>query len=139
MATLVQTIAQMTKFTSENKIRMGISLASLLVNFFAALWTFSLPNDIQQNHWKVVVFNIVFIITGILPPYSAFSMLVPHWLTWYGFAIICCVVTFVKGYNILEIMYTCSSQKVNVATKYVIEKFTLLNKTRQLPIDDSVL
>ncbi|GKB82536.1 hypothetical protein Tco_0949431, partial [Tanacetum coccineum] len=104
---VVQTIAQKADdFADENNIRLGISLGSIVVNLVAELWELTLTDDIP---WKVIVFKIFFIFTGILSPYAAFFMLAPDWFTWYVFAIICTVITFIWAY-----------EKVVDATNYLI-------------------
>ncbi|GJY47732.1 hypothetical protein Tco_0436795 [Tanacetum coccineum] len=125
MGILVPTIAQMTQPTTENKMLMGISLATLVMNFIATVWIFPQISDLAKDHWKVVTFDIVFIFTGILSPYLAFSVLIPRWGTWQGFAIICTMV-FVKVYNVLSIVLIRTYRKVVVAMDYVTEKFLVL-------------
>nr|GEX68757.1 hypothetical protein [Tanacetum cinerariifolium] len=126
MGILVPTIAEMTQPTTENKMLMGISLATLVMNFIATLWIFPQISDLAEDHWKVVTFNIVFIFTGILSPYLAFSILIPRWGTWQGFAIICTMVVFVKVYNVLSIVLIWIYRKIVVAMDYVTEKFLVL-------------
>ena len=132
MGILVQTTAQVTKCSAENRKRLAISLATLLINFVVALWAFSRRHDIQQNQSKIVIFNIVFIFTGILSPYANLSILVPEWFTWHGFVIICAFVTIVKGYNVIVAWF---KQKVVLAVRYKIDKlWVLVFGMDQLPI-----
>ena len=126
MAIFMQTVAEMIEYTPENKKRMGIALATLLINFIATLCTFSFTVDTQNNHWKAIIFNFVFSFTGILCPYSVFSMLLPQWLTWHGFAIVCAVLTFIKCYNELQLIGIWFCQKIFDSMMYVIEKLSML-------------
>ncbi|PWA39253.1 hypothetical protein CTI12_AA573570 [Artemisia annua] len=124
---LVSAIAQRAdRSADENHIRLGISLGAIVVNFAAYLWVSTLTDDIPHNHWKVIVFKIVFFFTGILSPYATFSMLAPEFFTWYGFAIICCVITICKCYNELKSKFIWAYKKVADATKHVIGKLSKL-------------
>ena len=136
---LVQAIVQLTVCTIENKIRVAISLLTLLMNFVASLGVFFSTGDIHDHkHWRYAVCKTVFLFTGVLSPYSAFYVLLPQWVTWHGFAIICSVLTFVKSYNMLKFMFTWLFQKNRIAIKYVIDKFSLSVFRCELPVDVSV-
>ena len=72
---MLPTIIKFTENTQENKKLLAISLAAYLVNSALA--------DIQDD--DQFVFKVVYMVTGMLAPYAALSMLVPKWFTWYGF------------------------------------------------------
>lgn len=135
---LVQAIVQLTERTIENKIRVAISLITLVMNFVASLGMFFSTGDIHHTHWRDAVCKTVFLFTGVLSPYSAFYVLLPQWVTWHGFAIICSVLTFVKSYNMLQFMFTWFFQKNHTAIKYVTDKFSLSVFRCELPVDVSV-
>nr|GEZ07638.1 S-adenosyl-L-methionine-dependent methyltransferases superfamily protein [Tanacetum cinerariifolium] len=124
---VLQTIAQRAdKSADENNIRLGITLGAIVVNLAADLWALTLTDDIPHNHWKIIVFKIVFIFTGILSPYAAFSMLAPDWFTWYVFVIICTVITLYKCCNVLKSTFIWAYEKVVDATHYLIGKLSEL-------------
>ena len=123
---LVQTIAAMVESIPEKDIRVGISLAAIVVNFHATRWEFYRTVEIQDNYWKSVIFNTISIFTEILSLYSTFSMLAPKWLPWYGFVIICVVTTLIRGRDKLRLVFIWSYQKALAMKMYVIEKFSML-------------
>lgn len=123
---LVQTIAQRADQSADaNHIRLGISLGAIAVNLAAGLWALTLTEDIPHNHWKAIVFKMVFVFSGILSPFAAYSILAPDWLT-YGFAIICTVITLYKCYNVLKSTFIWAYEKVVDTTIYVIGKLSKL-------------
>ncbi|KAI3800453.1 hypothetical protein L1987_28544 [Smallanthus sonchifolius] len=110
--------------TREDNIRMGICLATLAMNFVALLSVFSQTGDTQHIDWKTIMFKL----TGILSPYFAFSILLPKWFTWPGLAIICTIVIYIEGYNILQIVYNRCCQTIDFAKNYVIAKFKKISR-----------
>ncbi|KAI3741184.1 hypothetical protein L1987_58851 [Smallanthus sonchifolius] len=132
MAILVGTSVQMTKSTQENKIHMAFCLATLVMNFVTLLSVFSQKDDIHHKGLKTIIFKVIFIFTGILSPYLAFCLLLPEWFTWFGFVIICIIVTIIKGHNIMKFIITWPYQKLAITIKYVIAKFSVLFLRDQL-------
>ncbi|KAD3069209.1 hypothetical protein E3N88_37089 [Mikania micrantha] len=123
MGILETTIPQMIELTPENKTKMGISLATLVLNFVDGLWVLSQTDATQHNDWKASMFKL----TGILSLYFAFSMLIPiQWLTWLGAIIICTIVTCIESRYISLLIYNWSCPKMTFVMNYVIEKFNIL-------------
>ncbi|KAI3686205.1 hypothetical protein L1987_79878 [Smallanthus sonchifolius] len=87
-AILMGAVVEMTERSQENRIQMGICLATLVINYVAALWLFSQTTTVIPHieAHKIIFFKVIFIFTGILSPYLAFSVLLPEWFNCLGYS-----------------------------------------------------
>ncbi|KAL8254040.1 hypothetical protein R6Q59_032261 [Mikania micrantha] len=123
---LLQSIVQLSESNTENKIFIAMSLAALVINFVASLWVFSPADNIRHKCRKTMVFKIIFEVTAILSPYLAFYVLLPEWVTWHGFLVLCMVLTLWKSYNTIQFICTWSCHKVAFAVKSIKNKLLFL-------------
>ncbi|KAI3801083.1 hypothetical protein L1987_29184 [Smallanthus sonchifolius] len=135
---LVQVVVQMNEYATEIKIPVVISLTTIVVNFFATKWKLTHFDNIEHNHWKVIIYNVVCTFTETLFFCSILIMLASEGLPRFGFPIACAVVTLVQGPDVLRFVFNWFYKKLVDAMTSMIEKLSVLILRGQLPTNDHV-
>ncbi|KAJ0582390.1 hypothetical protein HanHA300_Chr04g0151731 [Helianthus annuus] len=108
----------------------------MLVNFIVATWLFSQTGDTQMQHkdWKTFMFKL----TRVVSLHFAFSLLLPEWFTWLGFATICTIMIFkeLAGHNKLQPIYDWSYKKFDSAMDYASTMFSV--RDQEFAADNAV-